>query len=91
MVDGIPNEGELDIGGNPLMANEILFKPDAHAARCDGDAFGDEYVIWNTELSWFVLPSVAVRLCEAFEAVVGIEVETWHGLSKGDCEDKMML
>ena len=91
MVDGIPHEGELDIGGNSLMANEILFKPDAHAACCDGDAFGDEDIIGGAKLRGSPPPCVAVGLRKAFEAVVGIEVETWHGLSKGDCEDKMML
>jgi hypothetical protein len=30
-------------------------------------------------LSCFVLPNITIRLCKAFEAVVGIEVETWHG------------
>ena len=73
------------------MADEILFKPDTHAARCDSDVFWNENVIWNTELSRLVLPCIAIRLCEAFKAVMGVEVETWHGLFKGDCEDKMML
>ena len=78
-VDGVADEGKLDVGGDAAMAYEILFKPDAHAAGGDGDAFWDKNVIRNTELSWFVLPNVTVRLGEAFEAVVGVEVETWHG------------
>ena len=78
-VDGVADERELDVGGDPAMAYEILFEPDAHAAGGDGDAFWNEDVICNTELSWFVLPSVAVRLCKAFKTVVGVEVETWHG------------
>ena len=61
------------------MPDKILFEPDAHAARRDGDAFGDEYVICNTELSRFVLPGVAIRLGEAFKTVVGVEVEARHG------------
>ncbi len=73
------------------MADEVLFEPDAHAAGGDSDAFGDENVIRNTELSWFVLPNITIRLCKAFKTVVGVEVKTWHGLFKGDCEDKMML
>ena len=90
-VDGVADERELDVGGDAAMPDKILFKPDAHAAGGDGDAFWNEDVICNTELSWFVLPSVAVRLCKAFKTVVGVEVKTWHGLFKGDCEDKMML
>ena len=90
-VDGVADEGKLDVGGDTAMADEILFEPDAHAAGGDSDAFRNENVIRNTELSGAVLPCVAVRMCKAFKAVVGIEVETWHGLFKGDCEDKMML
>ena len=61
------------------MSNKILFEPDAHAACGDSDAFRDEDVIQNTELSRLVLPSIAISLGKAFEAVMGIKVETWHG------------
>ena len=33
--------------------------------------------------------SVAIRLCETFEAVVGAESETRHGAVNGDGEKKM--
>lgn len=79
MVDRVANEREFDVGGDATMSDEILFKPDAHAARGDGDAFRDEDVIQNTELSRPVLPSVTIRLGKAFEAVMGVEVETRHG------------
>ncbi len=79
MVDGIPHEGELDISGNSLMANEILFKPDTHAACCDGDAFGNEDIVGGAKLRRCPSPCIAVGLCKAFEVVVGVEVETRHG------------
>ena len=91
MVDSIPHEGELDISGNTLMANEILFKPDTHAACCDGDAFGDKNIVGGAELRGSPSPCVAVGLRKAFEAVVCVEVETRHELIKGDWEDWMML
>ena len=87
MVDGIPHEGELDIGGNSLMSNKILFKPDAHAARCDSDAFGDENIVGGAELRRSPPPCVAVGLRKAFEAVVCVEVETRHELIKGNWGD----
>ncbi len=79
MVDRVANEREFDVGGDATMADEILFEPDSHAACGDGDAFRNEDVIQNTELSRLVLPSVAISLCKAFKAVVGVEVETRHG------------
>ena len=79
MVDRVANEREFDISGDTAMSDEILFKPDTHAAGGDSDAFRDEDVIRNTELSGLVLPCVAIRLGEAFKAVVGVEVETRHG------------
>ena len=91
MVDSIPHEGELDIGGNSLMPNEILFKPDAHAACRDCDAFRDENIVGGAKLRRSPPPCVAVSLRKAFEAVVCVEVETRHELIKGDWEDWMML
>ena len=79
MVDGVANERKLDVGGDATMSDEILFEPDSHAACGDSDAFRDEDVIQNTELSRLVLPSVTIRLGKAFKAVMGVEVETRHG------------
>ena len=87
-VDGVADEGEFDVGGDTAMTDEILFEPDAHAAGGDSDAFRNENVICNTELSWFVLPCVAVRLGEAFKAVMCVEVELRHEMTKGDLDDK---
>ena len=78
MVDGVANEREFDVGGDAAVADEILFEPDAHAARGNGDAFWNEDVIQNTELSRLVPPGVAIRLREAFKAVVRVEVEMRH-------------
>ena len=83
MVDGISLEGEFDIGGNSLMANEILLKPDAHATRRDSNAFGDENIVGGTKLRRCPSPCVAVGLRKAFKAIVCVEVETWHGGMKG--------
>ena len=79
MINGVADEREFDVGGDAAMSDEILFEPDSHAACGDGDAFRDEDVIQNTELSGFVLPSVTIRLGKAFKTVVCIEVETRHG------------
>ncbi len=79
MVDRVANEREFDVGGDATMADKILFEPDSHAACGDSDAFRYEDVIQNTELSRLVLPSVTISLGKAFEAVMGVEVETRHG------------
>ena len=79
MVDCVPHEREFDVGGDATMADKILFEPDSHAACGDGDAFRDEDVIQNTELSRLVLPGVTIRLGKAFKAVMGVEIETRHG------------
>ncbi len=79
MVDRVANEREFDVGGDATMSDKILFEPDSHAACGDSDAFRYEDVIQNTELSRLVLPSVTISLGKAFEAVMGVEVETRHG------------
>ena len=79
MINGVADERKFDVGGDAAMSDEILFEPDSHAACGDGDAFRDEDVIQNTKLSRLVLPCIAISLCKAFEAVMGVKVETWHG------------
>ena len=79
MVDGVANERKFDVRGDATMSDEILFEPDSHAACGDSDTFRYEDVIQNTELSRLVLPNVTISLGKAFEAVMGVEVETRHG------------
>ena len=79
MVDRVSHERKFDVGGDAAVADDILFEPDTHAACGDSDVFRNEDVIRNTELSRLVLPNVAIRLGEAFKAVVGVEIEARHG------------